>query len=281
MARYNLKQYHDQLYGAEGSLISVLSTDLLVFEGFSLSDLTSTTTTDLLDSTPTRELSQGKVPRDDGKNYYADYWRDKRIEARGLVEAATQLALDQYLDTIRKNLRKPNGNLDVTRPGMDTRRYIATLDNPETLFADRERTHITICPFHAIFTCLSPFGEDIDYTAQSVSVTASPQVDAITNGGTIEAKPVFVFAVNAANTVTVLNIQNDTTGDEIEYSGTVAAGDVFVFDSENLQVLKNSVAVDYTGVFPKLDVGSNVLRFTVTGTSFDIRVTTKMKRRWL
>ena len=44
---------------------------------------------------------------------------------------------------------------------------------------------------------------------------------------------------------------------------------------------KNSVAVDYTGAFPNLDVGANLITFTVTGTSFNANLTIKHKSTYL
>jgi len=279
-------QYRENIYRGGAFPIVVPSTDLVVFNNFSLADNVSTFCTDLTDSAPSREIIGARVPRDDGEYVNGDYWRDKRIEVRGFLKKSTQSDLETFLETCRKNVRQREGNLDITRKDssgntISVRRYVATWENPEELFSDRKRHHITICPYNMVFTCKTPFAKDRAYTSQLTTLTVSPTTQVITNSGTIEAKPVFFILFDAVNTGTVFNIENETTGEVIEYSGSFAAGDFLEFDSENMTVKKNSTAVDFTGSFPKLDVGSNSIKFTVTATSFSATVTTKWKPSYL
>lgn len=260
---------------------TVYSTDRLVFEGFSLSDGSVMVMTEFPDSGPSREIVGGSVPRGDGEFITADYFRSRPIEAAGIVKKDTADELDAFLDTIRKNLRTREGNLDVIDSNGTVKRYIATLANYEQLFSERKRYHITVCPWRVRFVCKTPFGRSRSYSSRSFSLSTSPTTQAVVNSGTIETFPVVTLIFSAASGITAVNVKNNTNGDEIEYGDSVSAGDVLVFDSERKEVTKNGTAVDFTGAFPQLDVGSNLVQFTITGTSFTAYATVKWKPQYL
>src|SRR5205085_393837 len=128
-------------------------------------------------------------------------------------------------------------------------------------------------------------GYSRDYASVSQSLTTSPATLTATNAGTYKAKPVITLIFDAASSVTVVDIQRlDSTGtvqEEIQYSGTVAANDVLVFDAEQGSVTKNGTAVLYSGTFPFVEPGSNNVKVTITGTSFTAYATVKQKDTYL
>ncbi len=281
--RYNVTRYNERQYN--GGLISeVLSTDLIVFDGFSISDNSAMICTDLLDSGPTREIIGGRVPRDDGEYVNADYWREKTIVAQGIVVRSTSTLLEAYLDTIRKNLRAREANLDITRNGV-VRRYVATLEGMDQLFGERERYHVTICPWKASFLCKTPFAKARSYTNTTENTSTSPHTITIENAGTYKAKAVVYVIFSAASSVTAVNLKRyDSEGtlvEEIEYASSVSAGDILEFDGENRTVKKNGTQVAYTGSFLFADPGSSLFKLTVTGTSFTADYTVKLKDTYL
>ncbi len=279
---FNESPYNVGLYDGPPNVIvsASVSGDLIVFDGFSLSDNSTVFTQQLLDSAPSRQIIDGAVPRGDGMYMNGEYWRQKVIEVEGFCKESTSTLLETLLDTVRKNLAGREKNLDITRNGT-TRRYVATLTNPEDLFSDRQGHHITVCPFRAQFVCKEPFGLESDYTSATEQAVISPLNITMENLGTIDAKPVLVLIFDAASSVTTVNVENTTNGEEIEYSDAIAANDVLEFDSEKKTVKKNGTEVDYSGAFPTLIAGSNVMQFTITGTSFDAQITVKHKNTYL
>ena len=283
-ATFNGPLFNAALFNGGNAADAGFSSDLVVFEGFSLSDNASIVCTNLIDSGPTREIIGARVPRGDGEYINGDFWRQKVIEVRGFVKKDSAEELDMYLDTIRKNLREREGFLDITRHGT-ARRFIGTLINAEELFADRQGYHITFCPFVAKFLCKTPFGMDRTYTTSTFTFDSSPRNETIQNIGTIEAQPVFIFIFDSATSITAVNIKRlDSEGDtveEIEFADSIAAGDILKFDSENKTVMLNGENVVYTGSFPELDIGSNTIQLSVTGSSFSATTTVKFKNRYL
>jgi phage-related protein len=272
-----------RLFGGGSLSVEMFSGDLAVFDRFSLSDGTSLSVRQIINSGPTREINKASVPRADGEFLNGVFYRNRDITIIGQAKASTAAAFNQLLDTMKERLRTEEGELDITETGLDPRRYIGTLQNYDEIFAQRDYYHITYLPFQAKFYC-RPFGYARDYTTTSVDLSASPTTEVLENTGTVEAKPVFTLIFTAASSVTAVNVKrvdsDGTTLDEIE-CGAVSAGDILTFDSENMSVTKNGTEVDFTGAFPLLDVGSNLIKFTVTGSSFAAYATLKYKPTYL
>src|SRR5438105_2340723 len=131
MPAFDTFRYGRNLYRGGKNPAAVYSTDRVVFENFSLSDGSVMVAQEILDSGPTRELIGGRIPRGDGEFITADYYRERHIDVKGVVVKSTAAALDAYLDTVRKDLRRREGNLDVTDSSGTAKRFTATLTNYE------------------------------------------------------------------------------------------------------------------------------------------------------
>lgn len=280
MPQYNTFPYNTAIYNGGVNAAEVFSDDPIVFDGFSLSNGVDIIASSLKVVPPARQLIGGNIPRDDGMYLNAEFWRNMTVVVEGHLTTTSSAALEALMDTVKKGLRRGEQPLDTTLNGV-VRRFIATLTSTENLFPMRQHFHTVWLPFTATFECRTPFATDREQLTQDKQFTVSPQTDTVANGGTIEALPIFVLVFNAAVGVTKVNVQNDNTTEAIELETAISAGDVVVFDSEQKTVKLNGVLQDYNGAFPKLDVDSNVIRYTVTGTSFDIRATVKYLRRYL
>lgn len=278
---FNSAVFGTRMFNGGTVIAEMFSTDTAVFEGFSLSDGTRMVLTEYPTRFgPTREIAGDVVPRGDGRFQTSEFFRENTIELEGYVKHTSKELLGAYLDTIKKTLRSP-GDLDLIDEAGAVKRYRVTADNFDEMFSRRRRYHNTICPFVIRFRCLTPFGKSRAYSSTSLAVSSSPTTQAVVNSGTYTAQPVVTLNFTAASSVTVVLLENVTTGESITYAGSISASDVLVFDSEQKQVTKNGTAVDFTGAFPSLDVGANLLRVTVTGTSFAAYLTAKHKSSYL
>lgn len=280
-SHFNTFRFNEQRFNS-GPLSSVLSTDLVVFNDYSLSDGTSLTIESIEDSGPDRDILGGDVPRDDGMFQLGDYWRRKEITVKGYAMATSSVLFRALIDTVRYRLSASEGNLDITE-GSVVRRYIATLKNMASLFPTREHYHTTWLPFTAVFECRTPFATDRDYTITDETMSSSPTNLGVYNSGTAKAAAVFLVVFDSASSVTVFQVRNTTNGEKISVTpnGGIAAGDYIEFDGENKRVKINGSEANFTGSFPRLEVGGNTVEFTITGTSFSAIITVKHKARYL
>lgn len=279
---FNSSLFNTRMFGPGMTIATNYSTDPVVFNMFSLSDNTNMVLTNLSYSGPTRTLLNGDTPRDHGMWFTGSYFRMNTIIASGYVIQSTAAALDAYLDTIRRNIWGNSLNLDITDKNGTVKRFIATVDNFDKMFTKRLGWHITTCPFVIEFKCMTPFGRSRSYNSSFLSSTTSPFTQSIVHSGTASAKAVFTLVFNAASSVTTININNTTTGEQINVASiTAAAGDVFIFNSESQTVTKNGSQINFTGTFPTFQPGANLVTTTITGTSFTCESTFAHKTTYL
>ncbi|MGE0536635.1 MAG: hypothetical protein AB7O68_16815 [Pirellulales bacterium] len=257
------------------------STDMLVFEGYSLANNSTIILQNPGIKGPTRELLTGPIPRRDGMWISGVFFRNAVLEPFGLLRTSSVAELEALIDEINGNLTEREGNLDYTRLDGTVRRYRATMTAFDALFAERQHFHITACPWKARFECLTPFAEDREYTTTTVMIGTSPFNQDVQNVGTIDAQPVIYLNFDAASGVTAASVKNLTTGEEVEYSGALVAGDILIFDSEQTSVSLNGVVKKFAGSLPSLQKGGNLLQLSFIGTSAAITATLKWKPRYL
>lgn len=257
--------------------------DALEFNGYSLQDSDTISSEILAFSAPARELVTFRTPRSDGGGWNGDFFRERRIKVSGIIKATTSALLETELDTFKKNMVTSRGNLDLKVNG-EVRRIVATLENPQDMFMRRQGYHITFSPYDLTFLALEPMWHSIDYTERaSENVSQLAFTDDIEVTGSYKAQPVVVLIVEAATAVTAINFTNNTNGDEIEItpSGGFSVGDVLIVDAEEKSVMLNGVEIDYDGVFPELEIGTNNYTITTTGTSVQYTATVKYRETYL
>lgn len=241
------------------------------FEDLGLQNAQIKLNTPIYDRAPSRLFETERRPNRHGRLVLSDYWDVNDIVLRGTLITDSQTELDTLIDTMKKTLKIQEGNLDILRGDASRRRFKATC--VEMDFQRTENFHITWCPIELRFQCLTPFGIDTNYTSNLHSISNLNFSESQTNIGTAEAKPQFILIVTSATDVTSINLKNDTTDQEIEFTTSLSDGDVIIIDSENLTVLKNSVPLDFDGDFPVIEVGVNSFSITVTGTAIEYALT--------
>lgn len=232
-------------------------------------------------SAPSRDVLTFKTPRADGGGWNGDYFRDREIKVGGIIEKATSTLLETELDTFKQKMNKARQYF-VMKVNGEVRRIIATLKNPQDMFAKREGYHITFSPFSMTFLAVEPMWHAVDYesvTIEDIATLAYPSE--IEVSGTYKAQPVIGIIVQAATAITALTFGNITNGDEVTITRTFIAGDVLVIDAEEKSLTVNGAEVEYDGVFPELEVGTNEFTITATGTSIEYTATVKYKPTYL
>ncbi|MGC3970589.1 MAG: phage tail family protein [Pirellulales bacterium] len=269
---YNTTGFNIPFFGAPA-----MPTSLLSFDGFDLADGVNLVISDIrFNSGHKREFDQFSVPRANGIRVASVYEREKIITASGVCRAASAEALETYIDTLKKNLRKHRRQLVTNWAGKSRLYEKATLQNMDALFPDRKHYHITYVPVTLEFLC-EDFATDWNYEQWNDEFTAAEDTLATYGRGTQESKPVIICVFSAASGVTELTVKVDENGNTIRYEGAISAGDSIVFDCEQEKVLKNGIEVDFKGYFPKMEVGNATFRFTTNGASRTFRATVKTK----
>ena len=246
----------------------------ITFNGYDLQTATDTANTIL-----TRNILYRHIP-DKVINIKQDTIRDgfdvldvqysqKMISLNGWLISDSSANLRTLKNTFHNKLRQTEKNLIINDGGININ-YICTL---RSLDVPEEHWNITQIPYNAEFLC-KPFGKLTSTTTinlnSGVNVTTSPYNETISFTGSYCSKPVITFTLAGAliTNMTALKLTNNTTSDWIEIARDFSISDVLVIDCEDETVEVNGVNVDFTGVFPVFEEGSNILSIIVTATSF-------------
>lgn len=284
---YNELAYNEGAYNASpAGAVEAQPTTLLQFDGFDLNSSEGVTSGDRIliqnldDNGPMIDLDKIEIPLGNGVKINSRWRRGKIIEAEGVVFSDTGAGLESFLDTIKKNLRKINKTLDVTKFGV-TRRYPkSTLLNMDKLFKGRKGSDVTRCPINVQFLCTDA-GMSWDYSQTSGEITAAEDTLVVESAGSTEPLPIIVIVFSAASGVTTLNVKIDENDQEIEIPYAFTGSEAVVIDCEEETVTVNGVEVEFEGRFPEMFLGTNTFRFTTDGSSRTFRVTIKAKDYYL
>lgn len=137
---------------------------------------------------------------------------------------------------------------------------------------------LRVVEFNLQFLIQNPFNLYLQKLRTTQAVSSSPTSFTVTTNSNVYLKPEISFVAGASD-ITAIQLQNLTTGENMVFSGTVAAGDTLVIDCEDLTVLNDSVDSigSFTGDFIKLNPGANALKFT--GSNCTVKV--DFRDRWL
>lgn len=231
------------------------SSDLIIFDGFGLQNANIVTSQINHDDLLGIELNSFKYPRENGGGVLSKFYRGREIKLVMTIKSDTSSNFNTLLDSVKKNLRKTEGYLDITVNG-EIRRIKATCTRFDTR---REHYNVTYCTVDVTFTTLEAFfyaSSKQSYNFQGKTGTFS---DEITNGGSAESLPVFYHIFGATTAVTAVTLT--AFSKVLTISNTFAVNDILIIDSENKTVTKNGVDIDYTGSFPVFPPGSNPFTF--------------------
>jgi phage-related protein len=109
------------------------------------------------------------------------------------------------------------------------------------------------------FTAFDPAAYNNTEADSTHTIDANPKEVTETIGGTAQTYPTWELTADAAITDETIEVENITTGEKIEWTGSLAIDDVLLIDSDTMYVTKNDVAsmATISGQFPTLAVGEN------------------------
>lgn len=206
----------------------------------------------------------------------ADY-KSKEIVVAGRITGSSKADLETKIDAFKELVSRINKNLDIEY-STGTRRYRNAYAND--LVIDRQFFHLSYAPYEVKFVIPSGVGEDTTATTDTENgITTGSKSDSIVIDGSAYPTP------NVKLTFTAVSGGNQVSltlgGDKVTFDGTLAVNDVLIFDIENKKVTLNGTEKDYTGLFPKFEIGTNNYQIDVNGTSRTYNLEISYKKKWL
>jgi phage-related protein len=124
------------------------------------------------------------------------------------------------------------------------------------------------------FLCPDPLAYSTTETSSDFNIDADPDTVSETVGGTAIVKPVWTLTAGEDLTDVTIKLENQTTGEELQWTGSLVDEDELEIDSANWTVKKNGTsAMTITGEFPRLIAGSNTIKVTGLSTTGTLNIT--------
>lgn len=243
----------------DDSIVSLQSD--IMFDGYSLQNLNFITSRLDYDDLWKVELNTFNYPRSDGGGVLSKYYRGRTIKLVGSIKKDTVTEFNDFLDEVKKNLRKTEGYLEVTING-EIRRIKATMTD---LSLNRDHYHITYSPIKVTFTAVEPFFYGKIKQSFGIFAKTATFTEEMTHAGGADSNPTVYCIFGAGTSATALSF-TDPSGRIITITTAITVNDILIIDSERKIVTKNSVEIDYTGAFPIFSPWSNNFTVTFTGT---------------
>ena len=111
-------------------------------------------------------------------------------------------------------------------------------------------------------------------TSSDFNIDADPDTIVETVGGTAITKPVWTLTAGETLTDVTIKLENVTTDEELQWTGSLVDEDELEIDSQYWTVKKNgTVDMNITGEFPRLIAGSNLIKVTGLSTTGTLNIT--------
>lgn len=156
------------------------------------------------------------------------------------------------------------------------RRTRATVTSSSII--EREHYHNTFVPFQITFQTQDPF----QYLIASKSVTETDiatdwNIEFSYNGNAVSYPKVYLIFGEVTGTE---NISMELNDRKVVVNESITTGDVLLLDCAEKKARLGVVEVDYTGVFPDMQNGSNLFQFEIDGT-YNVDITIIYQEKYL
>jgi len=185
-----------------------------------------------------------------------------------IVTAADRATLISYLDSLSL-LLSPTNDEKKLQLDFPTGRYWNAKVSQGVLW---EPVSQDTAMGSISFICSDPRAYDDDQTSSPFDIDADPDTVVETTGSTASIEPVYTLTAGENLVAVTIKLANVTTDEELQWTGSLANGEVLEIDVPNWIVNKEGAAsmATVTGQFPRLAPGAantlTVTGFSTTGT---------------
>lgn len=244
---------------ASGQLAKGLS-DLVIFNNFGLLNETYVTTRLNVRNMPSINLLQVSNPKSDGGILLDRFYKERTITIEGHIRGENYEDMQRKIDALKKAIATKQGYLEFKF--WDTyRRILCTLSNSDII--SRESYDVDHGTFALTFRAEKPFRSE----KQRGSVLFQGVNDEINgdvfNAGSEYSNPIINILVNSTSGTDQLSVQ---IGKEtIKIAKALRADDIIDINTEEKTVVINGKSTDFSGKFPRLQAGLNIMNLKANG----------------
>lgn len=234
-------------------------------------------------SSPPNKIQADQLPEADGAVIVKQQYTSKTFTVEGKLQQGLDgsvLTMRELEDAFKLAMSSKNQAFDVEEDGV-VRRYLANAQNVVLARRSNKMSAFSV-------EMLSPdgMGWDVDSTSllSATGITVSTVQTPITVEGTYRAEPLITAVINSFTGTgdRTVTISNGSTLRSISITlSTWTAGDIIEIDSLNKTIYVNNAPVEFSGQFPRWDVGDGTIGWLDTFTARSVTLTASYQKRWL
>lgn len=206
-------------------------------------------------------LSASSRPQSDWSIFLSNFKEWRQIRLWVYIKWSDKSDFQSKLDELRKNIFKKNIFLDVKTDGAIRRIKVNCISSPKTL----QHYNITFLRVEITFQALEPYW----YLLQNQSTA----IDNVTETFQEEITPIWtapsdisayiIFASASWTNQVKMKVWDEN---ELIIDHSFSENDILRIDWENSKVFVNEIEVNYSGIFPIMEVWTNFFTFTINWT---------------
>lgn len=272
---FNTYIFNTQQFNASMPAISDVVDGLIVYWNYALHDTADVyARVSNTDDANSVDMDIFSNPLDDWQTLSSYYVRGKTITIAGTIRKDNAEDLNNEIDIMKSHLFVSWKKLSIKVNG-EVREAIAYCS---WVTFDRQHYNITYVRYSADFIITSEVRETKKYEATTVSSVSSTLLEEVINYWKFKTKPIIIFTMNSATSVTSLAFTMWWL--TLTISEALSINDIIEINRETLSVTINWNEVDYTWVIPSLEQWRNNYTVTMNWT-YNYDVTIKYKKTFI
>lgn len=242
--------------------------DIVIFNWFWLLNETYITTKLNVRNMPQINLLQVSNPKSDWGILLDRFYKERTISIEWHIQAESYEDMQNKIDTLKKALAPKQWYLEF-KFWETYRRILCTLTNSDII--DRQSYDVDHGTFSLTFRAEKPFRQEkARWSVLFQWVNDEINWD-VYNEWSEYSEPIINILVNSASGTDEIEIS--IWWEKISINKSLTAGDIIDINTEEKTVLINSVSTDFSGKFPKLAAGLNIMNLKSNGSfNFDVSV---------
>lgn len=222
----------------------------------------------LHDHLPTIDLESDTLANNFGVLVNGNNLRPKVISIEGRI-LNNSGNLEDNIDSLKELFNTTGSYIELDYQGASLK-YDVILSN---FSCERDYYHNNFALYKADFLALKP----TSYIDSVIETLTATDIDETTTAywcdidGNYSPFTNIYYTIDTVGSLYAINCKNLTTNEEINIGTVWSAGDVINIDTENKIVYRNSSQVDYEGVFPTFNIGSNQIKTTIDADNIDVQ----------
>ena len=188
------------------------------------------------------------------------FYKDRSITIEGHIRAENYEEMQKKIDALKKAIATKQGFLEF-KFGESYRRILCTLANSDII--SRESYDVDHGTFALTFRAEKPFRSEKQRGSVLVQGVNDEINGDVFNAGSEYSNPIINILVNSTSGTDQISVQ---IGKEtIKIAKALRADDIIDINTEEKTVVINGKSTDFSGKFPRLQAGLNIMNLKANG----------------